>query len=319
MTSFYPDIKDGLSPSAIAQWFNQRSSFIKSYFAGERGPETKAMQTGTQIHALIEAGIIAAKHVYEHSEADLSVEIAPGRIFRGRPDSYGEIERAHEHSAVSFVDYKSGKANEWAEKLPTDVKMRATAWLVWKNSGEPDMVYGYVEYFQTTWDADLKRIVLVEGKESEEIAITYTRSEMQDFTQVILKAMNAINDFFEVWKKSTGEFVSKQDVMLYAETRQQIDEMELRLDEIGERILTQMEFGGEETHRTPVGTFFVRETKTWDYPAELEFLLDGKEPFTLERADRVASGVKAAKKNYELVNEPKSTTRKVNFRVAKEK
>lgn len=313
--SFYPDVKDGSSPSALAQWFNQRSSFIKSYFVGERGPETKAMQTGTEIHALIEAGIIKAKHVYEHAEKGLSVEIAPGRVFRGRPDSHEGVNRA---GSVAFVDYKSGKANEWKEKLPTDIKMKATAWLVWKTSGEPEFVYGFVEYFQTTWDPNQKKVVLVDGVESDSIGITYRASELREFTQVILKAMDAVNDFYDVWIKSTGEFVNKEDVIRYGEVKQQIDDLEMKLGEIGERILIQMEAGGEETHKTPIGTFFVKETKTYEYPAtiKINYLDMG---LVLEDADAIGAATKAAKKNYELINEPKSTSRKMQFRPAKEK
>lgn len=311
--SFYPDVKDGLSPSAIAQWFNSRGSFVKSYFVGERGPTTKAMKGGTEIHALIEAGIIKAKHVYKNAEVGIDIELAPGRVFRGRPDSFEGGPRS-----AWFVDYKSGKANEWAEKLPTDIKMRATAWLVWKEAGEPGRVEGFIEFIQTTWDPELKKVVPIDDKETEVVSITYSDAEMKSFTQVILKAMDEIDTFYEVWKKSTGDFVNKQDVMLYAETKQQIDDLKMRLDDIAERIETQMEFGGEETHKTNVGTFFFKTTETYEYPPELEFSVND-EDYTLEKADKIDAAARAAMTNYRLINEPKTTKRSVNFRAKTEK
>lgn len=313
--SFYPDVKDGLSPSALAQWLNSRGAFVKSYFAGERGPETKSMQTGTEIHALIEAGIIKAKHVYGNDEKDVSVELALGRVFRGRPDSFGKVVKIN-NGSVAFVDYKSGKANDWKEKLPADLKMRATAWLVWKESDEPAIVEGFIEYFQTTWDPALKKVVLVEDTESEVISITYTSAELQSFTQVILKAMDDIDTFYEKWKDSTGDFVNKSDVEAYANLKTEIEQKEVELDELGERILSQMEFGGEENHKTSFGTFFVRETYTYEYPSDLPI---GDGVFTLEFAEEVAAKAKAAKSNYELVNDPKTTKRKINFRPTREK
>lgn len=313
MTSFYPSVKDGLSPSALAQWINSRSAFVKSYFAMERGPETKAMQTGTEIHALIEAGIIPAKHVYEHNEGDVSVQLAEGRIFRGRPDSY---EAKPGQLFASFVDYKSGKANAWVEKLPTDIKMRATAFLVWKECHQPEEVRGHIEYFQTTWDPEQRKVVLVEGTESEVISIVYSEAEMKAFEQVVLKAMDDINEFYKKWIASTGDFVSKSDIESFVDLKREIDQKETELEEIAERIQTQMEFGGEENHKVPgVGSFFIKTTNTWEYPEELAF----NKGWTLKMADEIAAAAKAAKSNFELINEPKTTKRKVQFRAAKEK
>lgn len=313
--SFYPDIKDGLSPSALAQWFNSQGAFVKSYFALERGPETKAMQTGTELHALIEAGIVAARHVYDSNEKDVSVEIAPGRIFRGRPDSFETLPM---NNTACFVDYKSGKSNEWKEKLPTDLKMRATAWLIWKHVGEPEKVLGHIEYFQTIWDSDRKRVVVIDDIQSDVISILYTAEEMRAFTQVILKAMDDINEFYEKWKESTGDFVNKNDVVRYVDLKVEIEQKEVELEEIAERILSQMEFGGEENHKTEFGSFFVRETSTYEYPPYLPVHYTDME-LTLDSADGINAAAKAAKTNYELTNDPKTTKRKVQFRFAKEK
>lgn len=313
--NFYPDVKDGLSPSALAQWRNQRSAFVKSYFQQERGPETKAMQAGTEIHALIEAGIIKAQKDFDYHEKDLSVTIGEGRVFRGRPDSFSKVKAKR----VRFVDYKSGKANDWKEKLPTDVKMRATAWLVWKESKEPEEVEGHIEYFQTTWDPEQRKVVPVDDTKSEVISIIYTDVEMAAFTQVILKAMDEINAFYERWLTSTGEFVNKSDVEAYIDLRAAIEQKEALLDELGERILSQMEVGGSENHKVPgIGTFYVRETRAYDYPENLPVKYADME-ITLDSADGITAAAKAAKKNYELMTDPKSVVRSVSFRAAKEK
>ena len=220
--AFYHDKKPHMSPSALAQWLGSRGSFVRSYFAEERGPETKAMTAGTEIHALVEAGIIKAKHVYQNNEIEVKVQV-PGTdyYFLGRPDSYeidGEVAR--------FVDYKSGKANGWDEKLPTDIKMRATAWLVWRSLGEPKQVHGFVEFIQTTWDPEQKKVVPIDGKETEVASIVYTAKELKAFTRVITTAMDDVNAFYEKWKESTGDFVNKADVERSVELRKAIDEAE---------------------------------------------------------------------------------------------
>lgn len=314
---FYHDIKEHMSPSAMDQWLNGRSSFIRSYFAQEKGPETKAMTAGTQIHALVEAGVIKAKHVYGHNEEKIKIQV-PGTefYFLGVPDSYGDVVKIA-GGYVAFVDYKSGKANNWKEKLPTDIKMKATAWLVWMQSGCPAEVQGHIEYIQTTWDPNTKTVVPVDDKETEVISITYTGAELEAFTKVIAREMHAVNEEYEKWLQSTGDFVKASDVEAYVSLRNEIEAKEAELEEIAERIKDQMEFGGEENHKTPVGTFFIRETSTYAYPPDLTFLVDGSEEYTLEKADRVGSGLKAAKKNFELANEPVSTSRSISFRAAK--
>lgn len=312
--AFYHEIKEHMSPSALAQWINGRGQFTRSYFAQEKGPTTKAMSAGTEIHALIEAGVMKAKYVFKLSEEEVRVQV-PGSDFwfMGKPDSY----ELNGGNAV-FVDYKSGKANGWDEKLPVDIKMRATAWLVWIKTGCPDGgVMGHIEFIQTTWDPNEKKVVAIEGKETEVVSIFYGAPTLEQFTKVVIQEMTNVNDFYEKWKESTGEFVSADDMQLYAKLKEHIDDLESKQKEVMERILGQMDFGGVENVKSPLGTFFVRETTKYQYPPDLSFMVDGMIQYTLEEAERIASGAKAAKTNYELATEPVSVTRSVTFRPAK--
>jgi len=309
---FYPDIKDGMSPSAIAQWLNGRGSFVKTYFMGEKSPETAAMKGGTRIHRLIEAGLIKAKHVFDNAEDEISVTIAEGMVFRGRPDSWGIAD-----GETEFVDYKSGKANEWKDKLPTDIKMRATAFLVWKKAGEPARVKAYIEFIQTTWNPDTKEVVPIEGQETEVVEITYTAEEMETMGKVILREMNEVNDFYVKWQKSSSEFVSKEDVEAYAAIDAEITKLEAERDSLKKSIMSQMQFGGAESIKTDFGTFFLTEKETYEYPAGLRInYLDYG--LTVEDAEEISAAAKAAKKNFELANEPVSTKTSISFRAKKE-
>jgi hypothetical protein len=295
-----------------------RSSFVKNYFMGERGPETAAMATGTKVHKLIEAGLIKAQCSYEHNEEVLTIELGDGRKFLGVPDSYEIFDKPKSQKAARFVDYKTGKLNDWKNKLPIDIKMKATAWLVWKTCGEPEEVVGKIEFFQTTWNPEAHEVVPIEGQESEVVSITYSKEDLQSFSTVIKFAMDDVNAFYEKWKESTGEFVNQDDIEKYASLKVEIDRKEAEMDEVGERILAQMDFGGEENHKTPIGTFYVKTTNTYEYPAGLRFKWKGYE-LGVEDADEVSMALKAAKKNYELVNEPTNTKRSISFRGAKEK
>lgn len=319
---FYHDKKEHMSPSAMQSWLHSRGSFIKSYFREERGIETKSMAFGTKVHALIEGGMLKATQVYDHNEATLKFEVLEGSglYFLGKPDSYSDRIDDGDTSTVEFVDYKSGKTNGWDEKLPTDIKMLATAWLVWMATGKPDQVLGYIEFIETVWSSEEHDVVLVEGKETQVMGRVYTKAELENFTNAILKAMREVNLFYEKWLMASGEFVKEDDIELALELRGQIGKIEENLKEVEERIAIQMQFGGEESH--PVegkGTFYFKTSETWEYPDELAFVLDGTEPFTLGKAERVASGAKAVKKNYELVNEPATSKTTINFRKAAEK
>lgn len=307
-----------MSPSAMAQYYTSKGQFTRSYFAMEKGPETAAMKGGTAIHALVEAGIIKAQHVYQNSEKELKIQV-PGTEFycMGRPDDYGTGSNL---TPFCFVDYKSGKANGWEEKLPTDVKMRMTAWLVWMKLGQPSQTHGFIEFIQTTWDPEQKKVVPIDDKETEIVSIVYSAKELDEFTKVIANTMRSINELYEKWKQSTGEFVNNQDIERYVELKKKMVEIEAEADEVGDRILAQMEFGGEENHKTKFGTFFIRETKTYDIPKNLSFKVGTDQEYTLEQADVIISAAKAAESNYKLANEPSSSpSRKVNFRPSKDK
>jgi hypothetical protein len=312
---FYDSVKPHMSPSALDTWLNQRSSFIKSYFEGTKGPETKAMTAGKNIHALIDAGIFKVQKSFEINEETITIEIKKGYTFLGIPDSMQKIKKGA--SIVHFCDYKTGKENPWKEKLPSDIKMKATAWLVWHKSGKPAAVTGFVEYIPTEWDAENKQVVPIEGAETEVHSITYDALELKEFTDVILKAMDDVNEAYETWLTSTGEFVSEPDMEVYAELKKQKDEIESKMKEIAERLQSQMEFGHKSTIPTRFGTFFITERKTWEYPKDLSISVNHMQ-YLQSEVEEIVSAAKVAQKNYELTAEPKTVTRSLGFRIAKE-
>lgn len=315
--AFYHEKKEHMSPSAMATWFTSKANFVKSYFEGEKGPTTKAMEGGTVIHRLIEAGLIPAKHVYAMAEPELKFPV-PGSdyFFMGRPDSCDEVAK---DDAARFVDYKSGKANDWVKKLPTDLKMKATAWLVWMQTGKPSKVFGAVEFIATTWDPETRSVVPIEGIPTEEILITYQAEDLEAFTGVIVKTMDEVNAFYEKWGDSTSEFVSEEDVDRYIALEEKREAIVAEQDEIKERLQGQMEFGGILNHKDPRGTFYLTEKATYSYPKDLSFEVvdpatSEAEMISLEKAGMVDAAAKAAKKNYELVSEPVSTSTSIGFR-----
>jgi hypothetical protein len=310
---FYPDIRKHCSPSALEAWIHNRSYFVRSYFEGEKSPETAAMAGGKKIHMLIEAGLIQAQNVYDLHEQEIRIPIGEGIEFMGIPDSR---EAKAKKGEIHFVDYKTGKANSWAEKLPSDVKMRATAWLVWKAAGEPAKVHGHIEFIQTTWDAAAKEVVPIEDAKSETISITYTAGELEEFGKAILKAVQEVNAFYEKWKEKTDVFINREDVARYAELKTQIAKLEKDVEEVADRVFQQMEFGGISSLPTDLGTVYITERKTYEYPLELDFKV-GKKKYTIEEAAEVDAAAKAAKKNYEMIAEPKETKRSIGFRQAK--
>lgn len=312
MDKFYPTIKGHLSPSALDNWLRSRSAFVKTYFEGEKGPETSAMTAGKQVHKLIEGGFLKVKLKYDIDEQEINYTFENGVKFLGFPDSYTKEQR---RGIVFFVDYKTGKVNGWEEKLPTDIKMKATAWLVWQQTGKPKQVAGAIEFIQTTWDPESKQVVPIDDKETELIGIKYSSQELQDFTAVIERAIEDINEFYEQWKGKTDMFIDTNDVVKYIELKSKITELSTEMDEIGDRLKTQMEAGGMVNHKTAFGTFYTTARKVYEYPKELPIDESG---MTLERAGEIATLVKVAQKNYELIAEPKSESTSIGFRVAKE-
>jgi hypothetical protein len=317
---FYHDKKEHMSPSAFDQWHRQRSAFVGSYFEEKERVQTKAMEAGTQIHRLIEAGLIPAKCVYDVAEEVLKVKV-PGTefYFLGVPDSRVAPKPG---AVVKFVDYKSGKANDWKDKLPTDLKMKATAWLVWMASGGaeegPEEIYGAIEFIQTTWDPENRQVVALEGKETEVIEITYTAEELKAFTQVIAETMHEVNKVYEKWLEQTDAFVNKADIEKYEALNVKAEALKAEMDDLKDRIKDQMQFGGLLNYKSEAGTFYLTEKSTYSYPPNLKvnYLDMG---LVLEDVEAIEGATKTAKKNYELMNDPVSVSQSIGFRAKKEK
>lgn len=310
---FYHDVKEHISPSAMESWIRQRSSFIKSYFEGQKGPETAAMTFGTQVHALIEHGMLNAQKKYDVDEATLKHEAGDGLYMLGKPDSYHSKVLKN---TVEFVDYKTGKASEWEKKLPTDIKMKATAWLVWMETGCPAAVKAHIEFLQTTWDEDKREMVLLE-KDTEITSITYQKADLEEFTGVIIRTMEEINIFYLKWKDRTAEFIDETDCRKLKELRAKRDEIDTEMSELAGTIESQMEFGGMMSYKLEgVGQFSIRETKTFQVPKTLPFQV-GRKKFTLEDFGEIQTAAKAAEKNYKITNEPVSTKKAMSFTPAK--
>lgn len=319
---FYPEIKAHISPSAFAAWFNQRGSFVKSYFLGEKTKETASMTAGKQIHELIEGHFLEVKHNYEHHEKTLEqyIETADGKFkVLGIPDSYQVRAMTGKHAYVaSFVDYKSGKENNWSDVvLAGDLKMKLTAWLVWRECDKPGLVEGFIEYLPTVWNPVSRKIELVEGEDSVVAAkITYTGAEMEAFTEVILKTILEINAAYEEWKESSDEFVSQEDITEYVELDRQRVEIETKQELIKERIADSLTMGKKSTIATLFGTFYFRETKKYVYPGTLPVAYE-EDVITLKEAESIAAATSAAKKKFETENTPASVSRSLSFKPKK--
>lgn len=310
---FYHEQKEHMSPSSMDQWHRQRSAFIKTYFEGEKGPETIQMTFGTQVHALIEHGMLKVQKQWDRNEEVLKHEAGDGFYVLGKPDSY---QSEPKKNTVEFVDYKTGSKSAWEEKLPTDIKMKCTAWLVWMQTGKPAAVIGHIEFLQTTWDEEKRELVLI-SKETEVTTLTYHKADLEAFTDVIISTMHEINTFYEKWKNRTTEYVDEGDFRRLRELTAQRDELDEEIGNLKGTIESQMAFGGLMTHKVEgVGTFSISERNTYKYPDALE-VKHGRKKFTLAEFLEMEKATKAAKKNYELVTEPVSTATTVRFTPAK--
>jgi len=311
---FYPDIKPHISPSALDNWVNSRSQFIRSYFAGVKTPETASMKTGKQIHALIEGGLLEVKNKFSHNEETLEFFATEYKVL-GIPDSFGVGE---DEETVMFVDYKTGKENNWdANKLASDLKMKTTAWLVWSfYARTPPSITGYIEYIPTRWNEATREIEPTGEESVVSASITYTAEELEAFTNVILAVIAEVNEEYPKWLESSADFVNKEDVSEYARLNAQVAELEVKMDEIKERIAGQLDFGGARTAETEFGTFYFTERKTYDYPQDLP--IQGG-VFTLKETELIAAAVKVAKTKFETENEPKSISRSLAFKAKKKK
>lgn len=318
---FYPNVKEWISPSALASWYNARSLFVRSYFLKEKTPETSAMKAGKQIHALIEAGLLEVKHKYEHREKEVKIThtLRTGKLERkmcvlGIPDSFerhwtGAKEGEGEpYDVAYFVDYKTGRENTWDDvKLAGDLKMKATAWLVWCATTNEDTpparrVVGYIEYIPTQWNASTREIEPTGGESVVAGEITYTSEELEAFTEVLSRTITEINVAYEEWLESTDEFVNQNDVADYAQLDQEVKEREVKMALIKERLADQMGMGGKETLATPFGSFYFTSRKTWTYSEELE---------------KKIADTAAKKKKWETENQPSKVTKSLSFRAKK--
>ncbi len=305
---FYPDEKLHISPSALDNWFHARGSFVKNYFAGVKTPETASMKAGKQIHALVEAGMLDVQKKFENVETTLihwaDLENEEMKVL-GIPDS-------HEHTptkgVVRFVDYKSGKAQTWDDvKLAGDLKMKTTAWLVWRNAmtddGKlPKKVIGYIEYIPTQWNSITREIEPTGGETIVAGEYEYTNKDLEDFTQVIRSTILAVNEAYGEWLESTDEFIDEEDVATYAELIGEKEKIELQLGEIKGRIATQMGLGKKQSYSSPVGSFYFIERRKWEIPEEIT------------KAIASASG---RKKKFETENKPIKISQSLAFRARK--
>lgn len=310
---FYHDIKPHLSPSAIAQWHYSRSQFIRSYFAGEKSSETLAMKTGKMLHALIEGSMLDVQRKYTFIEKGITISCALPKggdaTIYGIPDSYGKNE---------FVDYKTGQENTWTvEKLATDVKMLCTAWLVWQVNGCGDGVQAWIEWIPTEWNGE-ELVPKGTVEDHKIVGCFYTAATLKEFEKVIAHTVKEVNEEYVKWVAAEGmAFVSDDDCVEYATLEAQKKEIEAKQKLIKERIGEQMSFGGERTHESSVGTFYVTERKTYEYPKSLKARLADGSDVTLERAEEIEAAIGVVKKEYEMTAEPKVVSRSIGFRPKK--
>lgn len=312
-TKFYPEVKPHISPSALMSWHNQRSNFIRSYFKNEKTPETSAMKAGTKIHALIEAGFIEAKNVFSVNEDTLTYNITEDILVLGKPDSY---EFNSENGYAEFVDYKTGKNDGWTnEKLAVDLKMRTTAYLVWKKTNEPESVKGYLEWIGTEWNGS----EIVPSGEGAVYEYTYSADELKNFESVILKTIDEVNAEYLKFL-SVGETVlDNEDIEEYVRLENQKAEIEEKQNAIKERVADILTIAGQKSAETPFGTFYFTDRKKYEYPDDLEFETKSGEVVSLAYAKEVALGAGVAKKMFEAENDPVSVSKSFSFRAKKPK
>lgn len=318
---FYPNLKEYISPSALATWFNSKPSFIESYFKGVKMPETSAMKAGNKIHALIEGGFYDPQKRYDLNEKELSHMVADTGVKSfGKPDSFGLVSDGH----AEFVDYKTGREVSWSrDELKNDVKMKQTAWLVWKETGMPDKVTGYIEWIGTEWNGTE---VVPSIDEYMLVKCDYTAQELNEWENVIIKAIGDINEAYEKFVNSSELFIDedlcKQYAKLNAEIKEieekQIEILKVQREELGEQIATQLAMSDAENHKTEYGSFFWKVSKKYAYPDDLEFQTNTG-VYSLALGEEIVAGVKACKKGYEKFSKPVEEKKSLQFRASKKK
>lgn len=314
--SFYPDVKPHISPSAFATWHNQRSLFIRSYFKGEKTPETTAMRDGTKIHGLIEGGFLPVINDFEFHEETLEVMIGDKIKVLGIPDSHEVAEK----ETVTFVDYKTGKKQTWtANKIASDKKMLLTAWLVLQANPHAKNVRAVIEWIGTEWNG----AELVPTGESECIEHVFDWATLFEVPAIIEKTVAEINLEYEKFLESSEEeivsLVEESDIHEYVKLEEAKQEIETRQKEIRERIGEQLEVSGQKNFEHPHGTFYFTERKVYEFPEDLSGTMEDGTVVTPEFATKVSSALTAAQNNWKLSNEPKSISKSLSFRAKKRK
>lgn len=316
---FYPNVKPHISPSALQTWHENRPTFIRSYFKGEHGRETRAMKDGTKMHALAEGGFLSPTHSWGSREDELIVPFRDtGVNVLGKPDDYGTKD-----GKAGFVDYKFGKDSDWSrEVLIGDLKMRTTAWLVWKTLGEPEEVYGYIEWFGMRWDG---RENVPTNEDHAIFHCVYTAAEMREFEEVIAKTIAEVNEAYERFQNAADALINETLTREYAELdaqvkgieENQIAPLKERMDAIKDTIAEQMEFGDVASHEAEGGTFYWRTSKTYEYPDVLEFQTESGKVMTFAEGEQVKLAMGAVKKQYELSHDPVKVTKSLLYKPKK--
>ena len=311
--AFYPNIKAYISPSALATWCKGKSAFVKSYFLGEKTPETLAMKAGTRIHKLIEIGAIQPIKKFDVSEQGLSAIVTgcPAELM-GRPD-----DRTDGKKPIEFVDYKTGQKETWDEHtLKSDIKMLATAYLVWLANGNPATdIIGHIEWIETIYDKEQRDIVPT-GRPHEVYSVSYTPTDMQKFEVFLAKTMGDINEEYAKFLESTDLEIDPDLLAEYQSLETQKLIIEVRQDEIKKTVGEQMKSAGKRSLPTTIGTFSITENKSYEYPTTLKVNY-GTYGLVLEDIEEINKALKAVKKIWERENEPVEITNKVSFRAKK--
>ena len=319
---FYPDVKKYISPSAFNTFHNNTSSFIANYFDNAEKVTSKAMEGGTTIHGLIEGGFIKVDMQFEHNEAELTQPFRDtGVNVFGKPDSYGM-----DNGVAKFVDYKSGRDHSWTrESLNDDLKMELTAWLVWKELGEPEKVEGYIYWIGTEWNAESKEVIASDD-EYAIVKCVYTADRLTALEDVIETTINKVNEMYEKHGKEQPE-INEDILKAYISLEQQIKSVEEKTikplkekqEELKEQILAFLMFNGGANISKDYGTFYNQPSKKWKHPDTLTFTLENGETHNVEYALEVANALKSAQKKFELTADPIYERPSLRFRAKKSK
>lgn len=311
--NFYPNIKEYVSPSALSSWFTSKSGFIKSYFMGIKTPETLAMKAGTRIHKLIEIGAITPLRKFDRDENELSHEFGFVKLF-GKPDSF--TLDTDGICPSEFVDYKTGQNETWdAHTLKSDIKMLATAYLVWVHNSRPKEVTGHIEWIETVYDKEQKDIVPT-GRPHELYTVVYEVHDFNKFESLLQKTVAEINAEYEKFLSSEEVPIDPDLIEEFQSLEAQSIVIEARKEEIKNGIAEQMKIANKRSLPLEIGTFSISEKKKYEYPNSLRVNY-GTYGLVLEDVEEINKALKAVKKIWERENEPVEVTTSVSFRAKK--